>query len=193
MNVLAGLTGTAWGGMAIVLNAFGGDFMRLATEHGIYPDLMQASKNRVTNLTVATLETLVICPTKKRESEEDGEVTNRLAENVTPPLEANSDYMTTANAAVELPHWQSSMQGYEEGMNDLLSVIDDGVSNIGAIPGGISRPHIKSLLTADNSQRTVDWSEMLPGTGAMGLALDGAAGHDFKLVPLRVARRRRRA
>ena len=116
-----------------------------------------------------------------------------MAENVTPPLEASSNHMTTANAAVELPHWRSSMQGYEEGMNDLLSVIDNGVSNIGAIPGGIPRPHLKSPITADNSQRAVDRSEMLPGTGAMGLALDGAAGHDFKLVPLRVARRRRRA
>ena len=64
MNVLAGLTGTAWGGMAIVLNAFGGDFMRLATEHGIYPDLMQASKSGVTNLTAATLNTAVIRPAK---------------------------------------------------------------------------------------------------------------------------------
>ena len=40
MNVLAGLTGTASGGMAIVLNAFGADFMRLATEHRIDPELM---------------------------------------------------------------------------------------------------------------------------------------------------------
>src|SRR5262249_7459073 len=40
MNVLAGLTGTASGGMAIVLGAFGDNFMRLANQHGIDPQLM---------------------------------------------------------------------------------------------------------------------------------------------------------
>jgi len=54
MNVLAGLTGTASGGMAIVLNAFGGDFMRLATEHGIAPDLM----HRITTMSAGTLDAL---------------------------------------------------------------------------------------------------------------------------------------
>jgi len=54
MNVLAGLTGTASGGMAIVLNAFGGDFMRLATEHGIHPDLM----HRITTMSAGTLDAL---------------------------------------------------------------------------------------------------------------------------------------
>lgn len=54
MNVLAGLTGTASGGMAIVLNAFGGDFMRLATEHGIDTDLM----HRITTMSAGTLDAL---------------------------------------------------------------------------------------------------------------------------------------
>lgn len=54
MNVLAGLTGTASGGMAIVLNAFGGDFMRLAAEHGIHPDLM----HRITTMSAGTLDAL---------------------------------------------------------------------------------------------------------------------------------------
>ncbi len=54
MNVLAGLTGTASGGMAIVLNAFGGDFMRLATEHGIHPELM----HRITTMSAGTLDAL---------------------------------------------------------------------------------------------------------------------------------------
>jgi len=54
MNVLAGLTGTASGGMAIVLNAFGDDFMRLAVEHGIDPELM----HRVTTTSAGTLDAL---------------------------------------------------------------------------------------------------------------------------------------
>jgi H+/gluconate symporter-like permease len=54
MNVLAGLTGTASGGMAIVLNAFGSDFMRLATTHGIHPDLM----HRITTMSAGTLDAL---------------------------------------------------------------------------------------------------------------------------------------
>jgi H+/gluconate symporter-like permease len=54
MNVLAGLTGTASGGMAIVLNAFGDNFMRLATEHGIDPQLM----HRVTTISAGTLDAL---------------------------------------------------------------------------------------------------------------------------------------
>ena len=54
MNVLAGLTGTASGGMAIVLNAFGDNFLRLATEHGIHPELM----HRLTTLSAGTLDAL---------------------------------------------------------------------------------------------------------------------------------------
>ena len=40
MNVLAGLTGSASGGMAIALDALGDTYMRLAVEHGIDPALM---------------------------------------------------------------------------------------------------------------------------------------------------------
>ena len=54
MNVLAGLTGTASGGMAIVLNAFGSDFMALAETHGIHPDLM----HRITTMSAGTLDAL---------------------------------------------------------------------------------------------------------------------------------------
>ncbi|KWV60148.1 transporter [Bradyrhizobium macuxiense] len=54
MNVLAGLTGTASGGMAIVLNAFGGDFMRLAVEHRIAPELL----HRITTMSAGTLDAL---------------------------------------------------------------------------------------------------------------------------------------
>jgi H+/gluconate symporter-like permease len=54
MNVLAGLTGTASGGMAIVLNAFGDNFMKLAVEHGIDPQLM----HRVTTISAGTLDAL---------------------------------------------------------------------------------------------------------------------------------------
>jgi H+/gluconate symporter-like permease len=54
MNMLAGLTGTASGGMAIVLNAFGNDFMRLATENHIDPELM----HRVTTMSAGTLDAL---------------------------------------------------------------------------------------------------------------------------------------
>lgn len=54
MNVLAGLTGTASGGMAIVLNAFGNDFMHLAAEHHINPELM----HRITTMSAGTLDAL---------------------------------------------------------------------------------------------------------------------------------------
>jgi H+/gluconate symporter-like permease len=54
MNVLAGLTGTASGGMAIVLNAFGDNFLRLASQHGIDPQLM----HRITTTSAGTLDAL---------------------------------------------------------------------------------------------------------------------------------------
>jgi H+/gluconate symporter-like permease len=54
MNVLAGLTGTASGGMAIVLNILGDTYMRLAAEHGINPELM----HRVTTIGAGTLDAL---------------------------------------------------------------------------------------------------------------------------------------
>jgi H+/gluconate symporter-like permease len=54
MNTLAGLTGTASGGMAIALNALGDQFMRLAAEHGINPELM----HRLTTISAGTLDAL---------------------------------------------------------------------------------------------------------------------------------------
>ena len=54
MNILAGLTGTASGGMAIALNALGGTFLSLAAEHGIDPALM----HRVTTISAGTLDAL---------------------------------------------------------------------------------------------------------------------------------------
>jgi H+/gluconate symporter-like permease len=54
MNVLAGLTGTASGGMAIALNALGDTFMRRAAEHSIDPALM----HRLTTLSAGTLDAL---------------------------------------------------------------------------------------------------------------------------------------
>lgn len=54
VNVLAGLTGTASGGMAIVLNILGDTYVRLAAEHGIDPALM----HRVTTIGAGTLDAL---------------------------------------------------------------------------------------------------------------------------------------
>ena len=54
MNVLAGLTGTASGGMAIVLGILGETYMKLAAEHGIDPALM----HRVTTIGAGTLDAL---------------------------------------------------------------------------------------------------------------------------------------
>jgi H+/gluconate symporter-like permease len=54
MNALAGLTGTASGGMAIALNALGDNFMTLAQDYGVSPDLM----HRVTTLSAGTLDAL---------------------------------------------------------------------------------------------------------------------------------------
>lgn len=54
VNVLAGLTGTASGGMAIVLNILGDTYMRLAAEHGINPALM----HRITTIGAGTLDAL---------------------------------------------------------------------------------------------------------------------------------------
>jgi len=54
MNVLAGLTGTASGGMAIVLNAFGNQFMQIGAAHHISPELM----HRITTMSAGTLDAL---------------------------------------------------------------------------------------------------------------------------------------
>lgn len=54
MNALAGLTGTASGGMAIALNALGDNFMALAREYEINPELM----HRITTISAGTLDAL---------------------------------------------------------------------------------------------------------------------------------------
>ncbi|MGB8434209.1 MAG: GntP family permease [Burkholderiales bacterium] len=53
-NILAGLTGSASGGLTIALNALGGPYMQLATELGIDPALM----HRVASLAAGTLDSL---------------------------------------------------------------------------------------------------------------------------------------
>ncbi len=54
MNALAGLTGTASGGMAIALNALGATYMALAAEYDINPELM----HRITTISAGTLDAL---------------------------------------------------------------------------------------------------------------------------------------
>ncbi|CEF49395.1 unnamed protein product [uncultured bacterium] len=54
MNLLAGLTGSASGGMAIALDALGDTYMRLAAEHGIDPALL----HRVATISSGTLDAL---------------------------------------------------------------------------------------------------------------------------------------
>jgi H+/gluconate symporter-like permease len=54
MNMLAGLTGSASGGMTIALDALGDTYLRLAFEHGIDPALM----HRVTTISAGTLDAL---------------------------------------------------------------------------------------------------------------------------------------
>lgn len=54
MNTLAGLTGTASGGMTIALNALGDTYLRLAAEHGIDPALL----HRLTTISAGTLDSL---------------------------------------------------------------------------------------------------------------------------------------
>ncbi|WP_435011669.1 GntP family permease [Tundrisphaera lichenicola] len=54
MNVLAGLTGSASGGMAIALDTLGETYMRLALEQGIDPALM----HRVATISSGTLDSL---------------------------------------------------------------------------------------------------------------------------------------
>jgi H+/gluconate symporter-like permease len=54
MNMLAGLTGSASGGMTIALDALGDTYLRLAFEHGIDPALL----HRVTTISAGTLDAL---------------------------------------------------------------------------------------------------------------------------------------
>jgi len=74
MNVLSALTGSASGGMAIALDALGGAYMTLASQHGIAPALL----HRVAVISSGTLDTLphngavvtlfAVCGTTHRES-----------------------------------------------------------------------------------------------------------------------------
>jgi H+/gluconate symporter-like permease len=52
--VLAGLTGSASGGMTIALDALGDTYLRLAAGHGIDPALM----HRLTTISAGTLDAL---------------------------------------------------------------------------------------------------------------------------------------
>ncbi len=54
MNLLAGLTGSASGGMTIALDALGDTYLRLAVEHAIDPALM----HRVATISAGTLDAL---------------------------------------------------------------------------------------------------------------------------------------
>ena len=54
MNVLAGLTGSASGGMTIALDALGGTYLQLAEQQGIDPSLM----HRVATISAGTLDAL---------------------------------------------------------------------------------------------------------------------------------------
>jgi H+/gluconate symporter-like permease len=54
MNLLAGLTGSASGGMTIVLDALGSTYLRLALEQGIDPALL----HRLTTISAGTLDAL---------------------------------------------------------------------------------------------------------------------------------------
>src|SRR6185369_16068142 len=53
-NVLAALTGSASGGLTIALDALGGTYLRLASEHGIDPELL----HRVAVMSAGTLDSL---------------------------------------------------------------------------------------------------------------------------------------
>ena len=54
MNTLAALTGTASGGMAIALASLGSEYMQMAEEYGINPELM----HRLTTISAGTLDAL---------------------------------------------------------------------------------------------------------------------------------------
>ena len=54
MNVLAGITGSSSGGMSIALQALGADYLRMATEAGISPELL----HRVATIAAGGFDTL---------------------------------------------------------------------------------------------------------------------------------------
>ena len=57
MNVLAGITGSSSGGMSIALQTLGADYLRMATEAGISPDLL----HRVAVMSAGVFDTLPHC------------------------------------------------------------------------------------------------------------------------------------
>jgi H+/gluconate symporter-like permease len=73
-NLLAALTGSASGGLTIALDALGATYMRLATEHGIDPELL----HRIAVMSAGTLDSLpqngavvtllAVCGSSHRES-----------------------------------------------------------------------------------------------------------------------------
>ncbi|MFP4904652.1 GntP family permease, partial [Paraburkholderia sp. BR14261] len=76
-NLLAGLTGSASGGLTIALDALGGTYMELAAQHGIDPALL----HRVAVMSSGTLDSLphngavvtllAVCGSTHRESYRD--------------------------------------------------------------------------------------------------------------------------
>jgi H+/gluconate symporter-like permease len=76
-NLLAGLTGSASGGLTIALDALGGTYMQLAAQHGIDPALL----HRVAVMSSGTLDSLphngavvtllAVCGSTHRESYRD--------------------------------------------------------------------------------------------------------------------------
>ena len=57
MNVLAGITGSSSGGMSIALQTLGADYLRMANEAGISPDLL----HRVAVMSAGVFDTLPHC------------------------------------------------------------------------------------------------------------------------------------
>jgi len=57
MNVLAGITGSSSGGLSIALQTLGGDYLRMAQEAGISPELM----HRVAVMAAGGMDTLPHC------------------------------------------------------------------------------------------------------------------------------------
>ena len=57
MNVLAGITGSSSGGLSIALQTLGADYLRMATEAGISPDLL----HRVAVMSAGVFDSLPHC------------------------------------------------------------------------------------------------------------------------------------
>jgi H+/gluconate symporter-like permease len=57
MNVLAGITGSSSGGLSIALQTLGADYLRMANEAGISPDLL----HRVAVMSAGVFDSLPHC------------------------------------------------------------------------------------------------------------------------------------